>query len=80
MTHHAAAQSGRVLEENPFVLSNRPVRPDVDASRLSRFTDDRWDLTPGIFEDHGTKVSLTFEVFPSRWRLAVKEYFWLSHQ
>ncbi|MEV8119612.1 hypothetical protein AB0268_04355 [Pseudarthrobacter oxydans] len=76
MTRQAAAQSGWVLEANPLVLTNRPVRPDVEASRLSRFTDDRWDLTPGIFEDHGTKVSLTFEAFPSRWRLAVKEYFW----
>lgn len=76
MTHHEAAQSGQVPEANPLVLTNRPVRPDVDASRLSRFTDERWDLTPGIFEDHGTKVSLTFEAFSPRWRLAVKEYFW----
>ncbi|KRE72675.1 hypothetical protein [Arthrobacter sp. Soil762] len=77
MTQQAAAFSDHLIGDNPLALTNRPVRPDADASRLSRFDDDRWDLTPGIFEDHSTKTSLNFEVFPVRWRVAVKEYFWL---
>jgi integrase len=75
VTPHIAA-SDHLRRTNPLVLTNRPVRTDIDPSRSSRFTDDRWDLTPGIFENHSTKVSITFEVFPSRWRSAVKEYFW----
>ncbi|MGM7774740.1 hypothetical protein ACSVHC_23680 [Arthrobacter sp. KNU-44] len=77
MTQQAAASSDHLIGDNPLALTNRPVRPDADASRLSRFDDDRWDLTPGIFEDHSTKTSLNFEVFPVRWRMEVKEYFWL---
>lgn len=77
MTQQAAAFRDHLSGGNPLALTNRPVRPDADASRLSRFDDDRWDLTPGIFEDHSTKTSLNFEVFPIRWRVAVKEYFWL---
>ncbi|MEV8183291.1 tyrosine-type recombinase/integrase [Specibacter sp. NPDC078692] len=77
MTPQAAASRQELFRENPLVLATRPLRPDTVHARLSRFSDDRWDLTPGIFENHGTKIALAFEAFPSKWRLAVKEYFWL---
>lgn len=73
----ANQQMRSLLERNPLVLKNRPVRPGTNTARLSRFADDRWDLTPGIFEDHSTKISLLFDEFPVRWRAQVKEYFWI---
>jgi integrase len=59
------------------VLANRQLRPDTDTGRLSVFGDDRWDLTPGVFEDHVLGVSLTFTFAPPRWRADIKTYFWL---
>lgn len=62
------------LDPNPLVLAKRPIRPGT--TRLSRFEDDRWDLSPGIFENHSAKTSFTFDSFPERWRRDLKEYFW----
>lgn len=64
------------LEEDPLVLMNRQLRPDTRRGSLSRFSDATWDLTPGVFEDHSTMISLNFEVFPEHWRHDVKTYFW----
>lgn len=64
------------LEDDPLVLMNRQLRPDTRRGSLSRFSDATWDLTPGVFEDHSTMISLNFEVFPEHWRQDVKTYFW----
>ncbi|RAX46271.1 hypothetical protein DQ353_20220 [Arthrobacter sp. AQ5-05] len=74
MNSHALALAP--VAANPLVLANRELRNDARIEGLSRFEDATWDLTPGIFEDHSTKTTLTFEVFPERWRTAVKTYFW----
>ncbi|MCH6472435.1 hypothetical protein [Sinomonas terrae] len=58
------------------VLANRPLRPDTDPAALSRFGDERWDLTPGIFEDHSAMTSINFGVFKEPWRNALKDYLW----
>jgi hypothetical protein len=59
-----------------LVLLRRQVRPGTDREALSRFADDRWDLTPAIFEDHTKAVSLNFAPVPVSWRLEVKHYVW----
>ncbi|WP_315068009.1 hypothetical protein [uncultured Microbacterium sp.] len=61
---------------NPLVLENRPIRADVDHASLSRFADNTWDLTPAVFEEHSTKVSINFLTFEARWRDAIKSYLW----
>ncbi|SOD83051.1 apolipoprotein A1/A4/E family protein [Streptomyces sp. Ag109_G2-15] len=59
-----------------LVLMNRPVRSDADPARMSRFADNRWDLNPGIFEDHARSETLNFEIIPEPLRLAAKFYVW----
>ncbi|MGW7363203.1 hypothetical protein ACWGI8_07195 [Streptomyces sp. NPDC054841] len=59
-----------------IVLMSRQIRSDVDASRLSRFADNRWDLNPAIFEDHARSQTINFEVIPEPLRLAAKFYLW----
>lgn len=72
-----ARDTGALRTNNPLVLSNRPLRDgDGPPARLSRFNDAVWDLTPGIFEEHSTKTTLTFDVFPEKWRDHIKAYFW----
>lgn len=58
------------------VLLGRPVRPEIAPETLSRFGDDRWDLTHGIFEDHSDSTSINFKRLPQPWRDAVKGYLW----
>ncbi|MFF7143021.1 hypothetical protein ACFZB5_17545 [Streptomyces nodosus] len=64
-----------------LVLLNRPLRPGTDTNRLSRFSDDRWDLDPAIFEEHAKATSLNFLLLPRALRLDAKYYIWqlLNH-
>jgi len=59
-----------------IVLLNREMRPDTDLARLSRFADDQWDLSPGIFEATARACSLNFTLVPAPLRLAARHYFW----
>ncbi|MFJ3932656.1 hypothetical protein [Streptomyces sp. NPDC090029] len=59
-----------------LVLLRRELRPGTDREALSRFADDRWDLTPAIFEDHTKAVSLNFTPIPAPLRQEVKYYVW----
>lgn len=61
---------------DPLVLRNRPIRPGVPAAQLSHFTDDYWDLTSGVFEEHAHKIGINFTVFTPKWRHAIKAYYW----
>jgi integrase len=58
------------------VLVHREVLPDVDPATLSVFSDDVWDLSPGVFEAHTTAISLNFTTRPAPLREAAKHYFW----
>ncbi|NEC02216.1 hypothetical protein G3I37_04565 [Streptomyces anulatus] len=59
-----------------LVLLHRECREGTDRRTLSRFGDDRWILTPAIFEDHTKAVSLNFRPVQVPWRLEVKHYVW----
>jgi integrase len=63
------------------VLVNRPLRPGTDLAGLSRFADDRWWLTPAIFEDHATGKSLNLAGVPGPFQETAKHYLWqqLNH-
>jgi integrase len=59
------------------VLFNRPLRPGTELTRLSVVSDDRWILTPAIFEDHVAATSLSFAQLPAQFRAPAKLYIWL---
>jgi hypothetical protein len=59
----------------PVVLHRR-LRPGLNPDTLSVFDDDRWDLSPGIFEGHAGGVSVNFAACPPALRPAVKHYLW----
>jgi len=61
-----------------IVLAGRPVRPGIPSSGLSRFEDDRWDLSPAIFEENSQSASLNHALVTHRFRPFVKLYCWLE--
>ncbi|WP_251059657.1 hypothetical protein [Streptomyces sp. ISL-21] len=63
------------------MLLNRDLRPGTDTSRLSRFREDQWDLSPAVFEDHARAVTLNFVQIPAGLRTTAKYYVWqlLNH-
>ncbi|WGM22836.1 hypothetical protein QEH68_22165 (plasmid) [Paenarthrobacter sp. OM7] len=76
MSTHAIAPTRKAPLPGTPVLLSRPLRPEIDPETLSRFGEDRWDLTPGIFEDHSDSTTINFQRIPQPWRNAVKEYLW----
>ncbi|MCX3059651.1 hypothetical protein [Streptomyces beihaiensis] len=58
------------------VLLNRPIRPGTDSAVLSVFGDDRWELTPALFEEHVAATSLNFAPIPAALRPTAKNYVW----
>lgn len=81
MTHyegtHAREQSV-LLQPEPetLVLLNRPLRPAQDVRQLSQFADDRWHLSPGIFEEHHAAISISFHRCPAVHKAGLKRYLW----
>ncbi|MFE0055385.1 hypothetical protein [Streptomyces sp. NPDC059003] len=59
-----------------LVLERRRLRPGTDQAKLSLLADMRWDLRPGIFEDHMGAVTLNFALVPERFREITKIYIW----
>jgi integrase len=59
------------------VLANRKLRRNTDRSTLSRFGDQRWILTPALFEEHADALSLDFAVVPEPFRHTSKTILWL---
>lgn len=58
------------------VLLHRPLRPGTDPSALSRFTEDRWNVDPAVFEEHAKARSLHFATIPRPLRQDAKYYIW----
>lgn len=59
-----------------LVLGSRPLRPGTRADCLSVFSDDRWNLTPAIFEENSKALSISFASVPEQLRLQVKHVAW----
>jgi hypothetical protein len=74
---HAAAAGDALPHAGSVVLAGRPLRPGTDPGRLARFSDDRWDLSPAVFEDHMPALSLNFSTVPPRFLEAAKTYVWV---
>ncbi|MEU9079108.1 site-specific integrase [Kitasatospora sp. NPDC048538] len=58
------------------VLINRPIRPGTDPAGLSVFGEERWELTPALFEEHIATTSLNFALVPGPLRHTAKNYVW----
>lgn len=79
MTRPAQSAASRVVEwpqPDTAVLARRKINPAVDLARHSVFGDDRWDLTPGLFEAHAVTCRLNFLTIPQRFRDQAKHYIW----
>lgn len=59
-----------------LVMERRALRPGTDRTKLSVLADMRWNLRPGIFEDHLGAVSLNFALVPERFCEIAKIYIW----
>jgi integrase len=58
------------------VLLHRKLNPAADTTTLSVFAEDRWNLTPGLFEAHAPTTRLNFQPVPQPFRDTVKHYLW----
>ena len=71
----------RYRSSDDIVLSSMPIREDADRARLSRFGDDRWYMTPGIFQTRArhvfSQLDFTNIGCPIE-RLTAKEYIFAS--
>ena len=67
----------RYRSTSDIVLASMPLREGTDRGHLSRFGDDCWDMTPGIFQTRARHVSGTLDFSgidcPAE-RLTAKEY------
>ncbi len=67
-------------------LGLRPLRPETDTGRLSRFADDVWDLTPAVLRENTASVFITFapkprgllqaDGIPAAYREPIKRFAW----
>jgi integrase len=84
MTRPASTDSGVLILPRPetSALLHRKQNPAVDPARHSLFRDDRWDLTPGLFEAHAVTCRLNFLPVPAGFRDHAKHYIWqlINHQ
>jgi len=71
--------------DNDLILRSMPLRPGTNGMAMSRFSDDRWDLTPAVFQTRARYVpkAIDFGVIdcPVE-RLAAKEfiYAWMNER
>jgi hypothetical protein len=72
----AGIQHGLLPPDTP-VLAARPLRPGVDPTGLSVVADQRWLLSPAIFEDHLQTRILNYALQPQRFWASAKRYVWL---
>ncbi|WP_433206808.1 hypothetical protein ACQP1G_20730 [Nocardia sp. CA-107356] len=59
------------------VLCNVALRSGTDPKCLSRFGDDRWNLSPGVLHRHSKAISVDFTRVPDEFRVPVKHILWL---
>jgi hypothetical protein len=74
-TTHAAEPLDWPDPDTP-VLLHRKLNPAADPTMLSVFAEDRWNLTPGLFEAHAPTTRLNFQPVPQPFRDMVKHYLW----
>lgn len=78
-TDNSGSDTGTITawpSEHTPVLLTRELVPGTDMSTLNLFGEDRWYLSPAIFEEHGNARSLNFAAIPAPLRLAAKHYIW----
>ena len=65
--------------DDELVLATQMLKPGTDATTLSRFGDNRWDLAPAVFRENAphalTAVNFAALADPMQ-RLTAKEFIW----
>lgn len=77
MTTSTARASIRAIPDTALVLAKRKLRAGLKLAGTSRFGDDVWVLTPAVHQRHLRALILDFRTLPERFRLVVKELFYL---
>lgn len=63
-------------DPNTIVLLHRKLNHATDIHGLSRFGDDRWDVSDGAFEQHRRLPAIRFVTVPQPLRDTAKHYLW----
>ncbi|MGW4272689.1 hypothetical protein ACWEGQ_10045 [Streptomyces seoulensis] len=58
-------------------LATRELRPGTTTADLSRFRQDRWNLTPALFQEHASRLVVDFNDAPAEFRPVIKLLTWL---
>lgn len=74
---HIPARGDALPHPGSVVLARPDLRDGFAPERLSRFSDDRWDLSPAVFEEYMGAVSLSFDTAPPQFLEAAKTYIWI---
>lgn len=69
------AGASLIPDGDALVLQNRPTSSG-QAGVASVFDDVRWDVTPGLFEQHARGSSIPWHAVAARWAVPTKAYFW----
>ncbi|WP_405178868.1 hypothetical protein OG225_33565 [Nocardia sp. NBC_01377] len=77
MTLALTSASDDLPGPDTLVLFNRSLRPGADREVLSRFGQDRWDLSPALLQRHSSALAVDFAEVPHDFRLPVKQIAWL---
>ncbi|MEV7129680.1 hypothetical protein [Streptomyces sp. NPDC093260] len=63
-------------DSDPYVLRTRQLRPGVTLKQTSRYSDDVWQLTFALLQEHQRSFILNFLSVPERFRPAAKRLFY----
>ncbi len=76
MTLAASDVNAASPQAETVVLLNRPLRPGTDRAALSRFRDDRWNLTPALLAPHADAARIDFASVHTDFRQSLKRLHW----
>lgn len=69
----ARFSAGPAAGSDPYVFAGRPLRPGRALESTSRFSDNVWDLSPGMLKKHERRFILDFRPIPASHREIGKE-------
>jgi integrase len=71
--HITAAGLTEPTEDNPFVLSGRPLRPGTDLAATPRYTDQVWQLTAALLQSQQGHERVDFRQVPDSYIPPIKQ-------
>lgn len=71
--HTTAVVPPELTDENPFVLSGRPLRPGTDLAATSRYADEAWQLGAALLQRQQGHQRVDFRQIPDSYIPAIKQ-------